>query len=181
MDKRPSCGSNGLTGRKRHQRSAIAETLRGSTYPIEGIAMHPIVAGTLATAAMSGFMRTAQGAGLLRRPPPGMITERAIGSGGSEERPARPFVNTVAHFAYGASLAWPFAALRRRMSHRTRIPVAGFAYGLAVYAFNYEALLPTLRLMPPAHRDSRRRIAAMIGAHLVYGAVLDWLVTPRRQ
>jgi hypothetical protein len=147
----------------------------------EVFAVHPIVAGTLATAAMSGFMRAAQGAGLLRRPPPGVITERAIDSGGSEQQPAHPFVNTVAHLAYGASLAWPLAAFRHLKRRRKRLPVAGLAYGLAVYVSNYEVLLPLLRLMPPAHRDSRRRIAAMIGAHLVYGAALDWLVNPRRK
>ncbi len=138
--------------------------------------MHPIVAGVAATAAMSVAMRAAQGLHLLQRPPPANITERALGLPPSTAHAPSGIVNGFAHLAYGAMLAVPFTALRRVVPPQTPKPLTGMAYGLAVYAANYEALLPALSLMPAAHRDSRQRVGAMIAAHLVYGAVLELLV-----
>ena len=142
--------------------------------------MNPILAGVLATAAMSAAMRGAQAVGLIHRPPPGKITERALRLRPATKEPASGVVNTAAHFGYGAALALPFAGVRRRARLRSRIPIAGMAYGLCVYAANYEGLLPLFKLMPPAHRDDRGRVAAMIGAHLVYGAMLEWLIVGTR-
>jgi hypothetical protein len=142
--------------------------------------MHPIVAGVAATAAMSVTMRAAQGLNLLQRLPPADIPERAFGLPPSKAHAPSGIVNGVSHLAYGAMLALPFAALRRSVPLRMPRPLTGMAYGLAVYAANYEALLPALSLMPAAHRDSTKRVAALIGAHLVYGAVLELLVRPRK-
>jgi hypothetical protein len=145
--------------------------------------MHPILAGIVATAAMSTVMRSAQGLGLLRRPPPGTITERALGLKPALQRPSHAAVNTIAHFAYGTGLALLFAGMRRhgRLPLPKRTPWLGMSYGLAVYAANYEALLPMLGLMPPAHRDDARRVGAMIAAHLAYGATLELLVRCRNR
>jgi hypothetical protein len=128
---------------------------------------------------MSAVMRSAQGLGLLRRPPPGTITERALGRKPARRRPKNPVLNTAAHFALGAGLGVLFAGLRGRAASPValRTPVAGMAYGVAVYVANYEVLLPVLRLMPPAHRDDPRRVGAMLAAHLVYGATLDVLTS----
>ena len=137
--------------------------------------MNPIVAGLLATAAMSVAMRVAQKAGLLRRPPPGIITERALRLPPADVQPGTALVNTLAHLGYGAALALPFAVMRRALP-RARVPIAGMAYGLAVYAANYELMLPALRLLPPAHDDRPGRVLAMTGAHLVYGGALELLL-----
>lgn len=141
--------------------------------------MHAIVAGLTATAAMSAVMRAAQALQLLRRPPPATITERALGLPPSTSAPASGIVNGLAHFGYGAALAIPFAAFRRAVPRRTAVPIAGMAYGLAIYGANYQAMLPLLKLMPPAHRDAPDRVGAMIAAHLVYGGVLELLVRHR--
>ena len=141
--------------------------------------MQPLLAGLLATATMSGAMRTAQALGLLRRPPPATITERALGLPPSKVEPKSGLVNAASHFAYGAALASLFAPLQRRSPIRTRIPVNGMAYGLCVWAANYEGLLPALKLMPPAHRDDEGRVGSMIFAHLVYGAMLELLIAKR--
>jgi uncharacterized membrane protein YagU involved in acid resistance len=141
--------------------------------------MHPIVAGVAATAAMSVVVRAAQALNLLQRPPPASITERALGLPPSTVHVPTAIVNGAAHLAYGAMLAVPFAALRRAAPLRSYRLLPGMAYGLAVYVANYEALLPALSLMPAAHRDTTKRVSTMIGAHLVYGAVLDQLLANR--
>ena len=155
---------------------AVTGRVQSSTH-VEG--MHAIVAGVTATAAMSLVMRAAQASQLLRRPPPATITERALGLAPSTSSPATGLVNGIAHFGYGATLAIPFAALRRAFPGRTSLPLAGMAYGLAIYVANYQAMLPMLQLMPPAPRDAPGRVRSMIAAHLVYGAVLELLVRRR--
>jgi uncharacterized membrane protein YagU involved in acid resistance len=141
--------------------------------------MQPIVAGLLATGTMSGAMRTAQALGLLRRPPPATITERALRLKPSTVDKKSGLFNAASHFGYGAALALLFAPLQRRSPIRTRIPVNGMAYGLGVWVANYEGLLPALDLMPPAHRDDEKRVGSMIFAHLVYGAMLELLIAKR--
>jgi hypothetical protein len=138
--------------------------------------MNAILAGLTATATMSAVMRTAQGLGLLRRPPPATITERALLLRPSTRRPANAIVNAAAHFSYGAALALPFPAIQRRLRLNSGLPLAGMAYGLAIYAANYEGVLPMSGLLPPAHRHDGGWNGSMIAAHLVYGAVLELLV-----
>jgi hypothetical protein len=143
--------------------------------------MQPILAGLLATAAMSVAMRATQAFGLLNRPPPGIITERALRLRPAAVEPRNALINVAAHFGYGAALALPFAAIQRSPSRVGRAPVAGMAYGLAVYVANYELMLPALRLLPPAHDDHAGRVVAMTAAHLVYGATLELLLRSGRQ
>ena len=129
---------------------------------------------------MSGVMRSAQALGLLQRPAPATITERALRLRPSTVEPATGIVNAVSHFGYGAALACLFVPLWRRSPLRTRIPATGMAYGLAVWAANYEGLLPMLNLLPPAHRDDRERVGSMVAAHLVYGGMLELMLGLRR-
>ena len=138
--------------------------------------MQPILAGLLATAAMSVAMRAAQALDLLNRPPPGIITERALRLRPVAIKPRNALITTAAHFGYGAFLALPFAAMQRRANLGTPAPVAGMAYGLAVYVANYELMLPAMRLMPPAHDDHAGRVVSMTAAHLIYGATLELLL-----
>jgi hypothetical protein len=67
-----------------------------------------------------------------------------------------------AHFAFGVTLE----ALRRR-SAMPRIPFA-----VAVWGAGYATSLPALRLYPSLTRDHRRRAAASLLSHLVFGAAL---------
>jgi hypothetical protein len=128
---------------------------------------------------MSVAMRAAQALGLLDRPPPGIITERALRLRPAAVEPRNALVNVAAHFGYGAALALPFAVIRRRRASRvSRAPVGGMAYGLAVYVANYELMLPALGLMPAAHDDYAGRVVTMTAAHLVYGAALELLLRP---
>jgi hypothetical protein len=55
-------------------------------------------------------------------------------------------------------------------------PLAGPAFGLAVWAANYLGVLPALGLLRPATEHPPRRNALMIAAHLVWGLATGLLV-----
>jgi hypothetical protein len=55
----------------------------------------------------------------------------------------------------------------------------GAAWGLVVWLVNYAGWLPKLGLMPAPEHDKPGRPAAMIAAHLVYGATLGALLGRR--
>jgi hypothetical protein len=106
--------------------------------------------------------------------PPRQITEDAADKAGvgrhrfgeSELRG----LTGVAHFGYGAGAGAVYAALA---PHLPLPPVAsGVAYGLAVWAGSYLGLIPAGGFRPAAHRETPRRNALMIAAHVVYGAAL---------
>ena len=91
--------------------------------------------------------------------PPKVVTEnvfRAIGL-----RPV-PGAWLPAHFAFGLMLG----AVRERIA-APRVPFA-----LAVWAAAYGTSLPALRLYPPLARDHRRRAAASLLSHVVFGLAL---------
>jgi hypothetical protein len=94
-----------------------------------------------------------------RTVPPKVVTDnvfRAIGL-----RPV-PGAWLPAHFAFGLMLG----AIRTR-SGAPRIPFA-----LAVWAAGYASTLPALGLYPWLPRDHRRRAAATLLSHLVFGVAL---------
>jgi hypothetical protein len=79
----------------------------------------------------------------------------------------------VAHFGYGTATGAVYGAIA---PHLPFGPVLnGVAYGLGVWAGSYLGLLPALDLHPPATREPPGRNALMIGAHVVWGAVLGLL------
>ena len=80
----------------------------------------------------------------------------------------------VAHFGYGALLGSAYSAAVRSPS-----AVGGAAFGVSVCLATYEGVLPLLRIRQPLHRDSGREIAALVVAHIAYGASLGWAVKRR--
>lgn len=138
--------------------------------------MNGVLAGAVASAVMSGAMRVAQGLGAIERPPPGIITERMLGTRGRRTSARNALQNTAAHLAFGAAMGAVFEQLRARAPRRLPAPLNGALFGVGVWAASYEAALPMLRLMPAAHRDHPGRPATMIAAHVVYGGVLELLV-----
>jgi hypothetical protein len=150
---------------------ALASSSRG-TY-VGGV--NGLLAGTIASAVMSGAMRVAQGLGAIERPPPATITERTLGTRGRAGSARNALQNTAAHLAFGAVMGLVFEQLPVRVARRLPTPLNGAVFALGVWAVSYEAALPMLRLLPPAHRDHPGRPATMIAAHLVYGTVLELL------
>lgn len=134
-------------------------------------------AGVAATGAMSVALFAAQRAGLLHKLPPEQITEAALDTldvDRSEE--AEDALSTVNHFAYGAACGALFGLA---LPHARRLPAAplvGALFGVAVWAVSYAGWIPKLGIMPPPTQDDPRRQGSMLGAHLVFGGVLGWLL-----
>jgi hypothetical protein len=74
----------------------------------------------------------------------------------------RPGAWLPAHFAFGATLG----ALRATLG------APPIAFALSVWTGGYATSLPTLGLYPALTRDHRRRAAASLVSHLVFGAAL---------
>jgi uncharacterized membrane protein YagU involved in acid resistance len=137
-------------------------------------------AGLTATGPMTLFMEAARP---LLHPahqeplPPRRVTERAAAKVDLHDdmtEPEKKAATGVAHFAYGAGAGAVYGAVSPLMPFG---PVLnGVAYGLGVWAGSYLGLMPALGLHPPATREPAGRNALMIGAHVVWGAVLG-LVT----
>lgn len=106
--------------------------------------------------------------------PPRLITENLLetvevdGVLGDEEERKLSLAN---HFAYGSAMGAVYAAALDALGKRPDV-TTGVVFGLGVWAFSYQVLLPTAGLFPPAHRQPRRRNGLMIAAHVVWGAAL---------
>lgn len=141
--------------------------------------LHGAIAGLAATVAMSAAMLAARRVGLTPTLPPTRIAESAILE--ATERPARPHeqrvVAPVAHLAFGAGAGAAFGLIRHAAGIRGRgaSVLAGLAFANLVYLVSYQGWVPALGIIPPASRDDRGRVATMVVAHWVYGAVLGVL------
>jgi hypothetical protein len=134
-------------------------------------------AGVAATGAMSVAMFAAQRAGLLHKLPPENITEAALDTlDVDRSERTEDALTTASHFAYGAAcgalfgLGLPFA---RRLAPAT---LTGALFGAAVWAVSYAGWVPAMGILPPPTKDDPRRQGSMLGAHLVFGGVLGWLL-----
>jgi hypothetical protein len=129
-------------------------------------------AGAVATAAMSALMLVAGRTGLMGRQPPEAIVRRAGELAAVEPRGRlADALAAVAHLGFGVGTGAAYALLPP-----SRGPVArGMAVGTAVYAVSYAGWVPALGALPRADRDRPPRQAAMVAAHVVYGAVLGAL------
>jgi hypothetical protein len=132
-----------------------------------------LLAGARASIAMSTAMRGAQAVGLIGKLPPRTITERALaalGAGGAP-RPARSFASAANHLAFGMACGAVYASLGRARRFAPE-PIPGILFGALVWAVSYAGWIPAARILPPPQDDDPQRVATMIGAHVVYGAVL---------
>jgi hypothetical protein len=80
--------------------------------------------------------------------------------------PDGPAAAVLAHFAYGGIVGALFALQPRRS------PLAGSAFGVAVWSASYLGWIPALGLLEPGQRHPARRNALMLAAHAVWGATL---------
>jgi len=134
-------------------------------------------AGLFATGTMSAVLGIADTFGIMNEQPPRRIVAWLL--------PVRPTSNlanglgVAAHLGYGMAAGVAFSFLPPQLR---RSPPAGASYGALIYAAGYEGWLPLLGILPPAHRDTRRRVATMLLSHLVYGVSLSYanrVATPR--
>jgi uncharacterized membrane protein YagU involved in acid resistance len=125
-------------------------------------------AGLVATAAMSAHMLSRSSADAIGTPPPRRIAEALLPA---ESASTRRVAAVVLHLAIGATGGAVYGGVRRHAG-----PVTGALHGMSIWVAGYEVLVPLLGVLPPAHRDSAARRAALLQAHLVYGSVLGLLL-----
>ena len=129
-----------------------------------------MLAGLVATGAMSVLMAAAKRAGALGESPPRRITRRLLAPLG-RLRPDGAALNGAAlgaHLAFGASLGALYGLLPARAHSRA----GGSLFGALAWTANYAGWLPKTGLMPPPSRDRPGRPATMVAAHLLFGRVL---------
>jgi len=144
------------------------------------------LAGLVAAAPMGLFMTTMHRY-LPRREkyplPPRLITtelaERAgvkAYLGGEEGRSAATWLS---HLGYGAVTAAPYPLITRSLP----LPpiLRGMVYALGVWTGSYMGWLPAFNIMPPATQVPKRRNLLMIAAHLLWGAVIGYMVEEMEQ
>ena len=159
-------GESGQAGRR--------TTTRGGAMSVRDGLVRGAAAGTVGTAAMSVLMLGARRAGLLGAQPPEAIVRagaRALTGREPSGRAAR-LAAVGAHVGFGATGGAAYGLLPPLPGPAV---VRGGAAGLLVWALSYEGWVPVLGALPPAHRDRDDRVAVMVAAHLVYGAVLGVL------
>src|SRR3954451_17929266 len=137
--------------------------------------MRGAMSGLKATAVMSTVFALHPDATV----PPKVITDKLFRAVGL--RPV-PGAWLPAHFAFGVTLgalraaidappiAFAFAMPLGPLRAAIHAPPIAFAF--SVSAAGYGASLPALGLYPPLARDHRRRAAASVVSHLVFGAAL---------
>lgn len=132
-----------------------------------------VLAGSMATVAMSAIIAGGWFGGLLRTPPPKQITASLTRPtlGRSDDSPGFHLTWIVMHVLYGAGCGVLFVWLRDRIRALPRIPT-GIVFGVGVWAVSYFGLMPGLRLYPSPRRDNPGRVLTMILAHVVFGLSL---------
>lgn len=143
------------------------------------------VAGVVATLAMSVPMLAATQLGLVRRQAPRHITDRLLQrtglAGQVRDEDSRDALAAANHLGFGAAGGVIFGLLSRHLPPSAPRVAAGMAYGAMIWTVSYAGWAPALRLMPVPDDDEPARPALMLGAHLVYGAVLGALTPARKR
>jgi hypothetical protein len=132
-------------------------------------------AGTLATLPMSAVMLGAGRLGRMGEQPPEAITKEAVEDLTCHEPhgATSDVLASLAHLGFGAVSGAVFGLLPR--PERVPAPLAGVAFALPVWAASYRGWVPRFGAMPHADHDRKDRVVTMIGAHVVFGAVLGAL------
>jgi len=109
--------------------------------------------------------------------PPYPITMEVAERTGMKEHmdvPQRLEATVASHCTYGAAMGATCAPVVRNLPVH---PVLGGALcGLGVWAASYAAWLPALDIYPSPARKPVRHTAALIAAHVVWGAVMGLMV-----
>ena len=103
--------------------------------------------------------------------PPRKITMRLAAEAGVDDEmdeQDRTAATLISHFGYGTATG----ALYTLLAPKIPLPpaIGGACFGFAVWTVSYMGWLPALGILPPATKDSARRNALMITAHLIWGA-----------
>jgi hypothetical protein len=137
------------------------------------------VEGAIATLPHTAVMFAARHAGMLGKLPPEKITDAMLDAADADTTETTSnVVASVAHVGFGAGCG----ALYELIAPDTTIvrgAALGVAFATAVWVASYQGWVPAAGIMPPISRDARGRVAAMLGAHVAFGAALGALVAWR--
>lgn len=109
--------------------------------------------------------------------PPRTVAMRVAEEAGVEEdldEDERTGLTLASHFGMGTAMGALYGPISRLIP--LPAPLAGAAFGLAVWAGNYLGLLPALGLLSSATDHPRRRVGLMIASHVVWGAATGVIV-----
>ncbi|MGQ0607629.1 MAG: DUF6789 family protein [Chloroflexota bacterium] len=140
------------------------------------------IGGLTATLLMSIVMLGARRLGVTDQLPPDRMAERAIESATdrTSTRGEERIVASFLHLAFGTVAGAVFGALTASLRRAPGKVAAGMGviYATGIWVISYQGWVPAMRILPPASRDDRGRVATMLLAHWVYGTVLG-LATSR--
>jgi hypothetical protein len=120
------------------------------------------VRGVVGAAAMNVVRVVTVGTGIVDRTPPAALTDRTARGSPS------PAIVQAVHLAFGAACGAAYALLPAPVR---RLPLAGPAYGLAVWA-GFELVAAPLLGFPHARRRPLLARVAIAADHVVFGAIL---------
>jgi uncharacterized membrane protein YagU involved in acid resistance len=132
-----------------------------------------VAAGLAATVPMTVFMKVAHSSLPLEEryelPPREIVDELTTRADISQELSETEKTNLtfVSHFAYGASCGAIYPLLVSQPNATN-----GAVYGVGVWAASYLGWLPAFDILASAEKHPARRVALMIGAHIIWGAAL---------
>ncbi len=131
------------------------------------------VAGLAGTTVMTGAMFLTKKVGMVPgRLEPAEIAgnfEEKIGVRGRLSGPAFEASWTALHYGYGTLSGVAYAIAQKTVLDSKRPLLMGLPFGLSLWAFGYCVWLPVCRLYPPPTRVPKRKVAANILTHAVYG------------
>ena len=128
-----------------------------------------VLGGLAATAVMSAQLMAAPSTARIGTPPPRRLADFLLPHSPARDR---GIAAAAIHLAIGMTSGVLYRGVVRR---RRGGILSGAIFGVAIWAIGYEFLVPALGVLPAAHRDRRDRRAALIEAHLIYGATLGAL------
>jgi hypothetical protein len=139
------------------------------------------IEGAIATAPHTVVMFAAQHAGLLGKLPPEKITDAALDAADVDTTETTSNVlASVAHVGFGAGCGALYELIAPDLTP-ARGALAGVGFASLVWIASYQGWVPAAGIMPPISRDDRGRVAAMLAAHVAFGAALGALVAWRRR
>lgn len=138
-----------------------------------------VVAGTVATGAMSLVLEAGRRVTSFRRQPPELIVRTLLTGDPGRAVSGENVLALLAHFGYGASCGAVFSLLTRRRRRTGAVP--GVVFALLLWLISYAGWVPAAGVMAPAQRDDRGRQLALVAGHVVYGAALSIVLRRMRR
>ncbi len=131
------------------------------------------VAGLAGTMVMTGAMFLTKKVGMV----PGKLEPKEIAENFEEKLGVRDYLPEPAfeaswvmlHFGYGTLSGVAYTLARKMTLDLKRLVPVGPLFGALLWAFGYCVWLPVCHLYPPPTQVPKRKVAANILTHVVYG------------